>query len=486
MTGVHAEPRPVSALRDTAGGASSIVLLGLEHLDDEAWDVLTASGLRLVHVADTHHAVRALIDDAAQVVLVDVARAPRLIHAIRAKDELTGVHVVVCAGSPEQLRSALDAGADDVMRVPFEPEVLAARVAAGLRAARLRAGEALLRSLVANIPGAVYRCACDEDWTMLWLSDEIEEISGYPAADFIGSRVRTFASIIHREDREQVERSVMDGVEAGRPFTVEYRIVRRDGEVRWMLERGQAQDAGDGRQWLDGAIFDVTARRAAEQALREHEIVQANLAEVQASRVRILEAADRARREIERNLHDGAQQRLVTVALRLQLWLTANQGIEDEARAELGDVLNELRTGLAELRDLAHGLHPAVLTDRGLEHALAALTRRAAVQVELKAALGDRLPIAVESAAYFTVCEALTNVAKYARASRAWVTVERRNGHLAVEIGDDGVGGVDPSAGSGLDGLRDRIAALDGTLDISSPRRAGTILRARLPIAGGS
>jgi PAS domain S-box-containing protein len=484
MTGVHVEPRPVSALKDAADAASSIVLLGLEHLDDEVWDVLLASGLRLVHVAGAHAAVRALTDEAAQVVLVDVARAPRLIHAIRAENELAGVHVVVCAGSSEELRSALDAGADDVMRVPFEPEVLAARVAAGLRAARLRAGDAMLRSLVANIPGAVYRCACDEDWTMLWLSDEIAQISGYPATDFIGSRVRTFTSIIHPEDREQVERSVMDGVEAGRPFTLEYRIVRRDGEVRWMLERGQAQDAGDGRRWLDGAIFDVTARRAAEQALREHEIVQAKLAEVQASRVRILEAADRARREIERNLHDGAQQRLVTVALRLQLWLTANPGVADEARAELGEVLNELRAGLAELRDLAHGLHPAVLTDRGLDHALAALSRRAAVPVELKTALGERLPIALESAAYFTVCEALTNVAKYAKASRAWVTVERRESHLAVEIGDDGVGGVDPSAGSGLDGLGDRIAALDGTLDISSSPRAGTIVRARLPIGG--
>ena len=219
------------------------------------------------------------------------------------------------------------------MRVPFEPEVLAARVAAGLRAARLRENEALLRSLVANIPGAVYRCACDEHWTMQWLSDEIEEISGYPASDFIDSAVRTFASVIHPDDREQVERSVMDAVDARRPFTLEYRIVRRDGAVRWVLERGQAQEAGDGRRWLDGAIFDITARRAAEQALREHEIVEAQLAEVHASRARILEAADRARREIERNLHDGAQQRFVSLALSLQVWLAAHRELSDDSRA---------------------------------------------------------------------------------------------------------------------------------------------------------
>ena len=475
------EPRAVSALKDVAGPDAGIVLVGLEDVGDEAWGVLTASGLRLVHVSDAVDAVRVLTEQSAQVLIADIRRGPALVRAVRARPELAGAHVVICAAS-DQLRAALDAGADDVMRVPFEPEVLAARVAAGLRAARLRAGEALLHSLVANLPGAVYRCACDEDWTMLWLSDEIEEISGYPAAEFIDSGVRTFASVIHPDDREQVERSVLDAVAARRPFTVEYRIVRRDGDVRWVLERGQAQEAGDGRRWLDGAIFDVTARRAAEQALREHEIVEAKLAEVEASRARILEAADRARREIERNLHDGAQQRFVAVALRLQVWLATNGNAAEAARSDLADVLGELRTGLAELRDLAHGLHPAVLTDRGLDYALGALAQRATVPVDLDVRLPGRLPPAVESAAYFTVCEALTNVAKYASASHAWVTVEHREGELAVEIGDDGVGGVDPRNGSGLQGLRDRVAAIGGTLAIDSPPHAGTLVRACLPV----
>ena len=395
------------------------------------------------------------------------------------------MHIVLCAAldSRRELRDALDAGADDVMRVPFEPEVLAARVGAGLSAARLRAHEALLRSLVANVPGALYRCACDEHWTMEWLSDEIEEISGYPASDFLNSAVRTFASVIHPDDRGQVEHSVLDAVDAGRPFTLEYRIQRRDGGERWVLERGQAQESGDGRRWLDGAIFDITARQAAEQALREHEIVEAQLAEVRASRARILEAADRARREIERNLHDGAQQRFVSIALQLQVWLAAHRDLAPDARAQLGAVLGELQTGLGELRDLARGLHPAVLSDRGLEHALSSLAHRAAVPVELRVALpAERLPISVEAAAYFTVCEALTNVAKYAQASRAWVDVKRRDGHLDVEVGDDGVGGANFDSGSGLEGLRDRVAAVNGTLDIASRPGAGTVLRARLPI----
>ena len=275
---------------------------------------------------------------------------------------------------------------------------------------------------------------------------------------------------------------VKEGAEARRPYTLEYRILRRDGGIRWVLERGQLQEAGDGRGWLDGAIFDITARRDAEQALREHEIVEAQLAEVRASRVRIIEAADRARREIERNLHDGAQQRLVSVALRLQVWLAGQRELADPARAEIDAVLEELRAALAELRDLAQGLHPAVLSDRGLEYALSSAVNRAAVPIRLHTALPpERLPMRIEAAAYFTVCEALTNVAKHAQANRAWVNVEQRADHLDVEVGDDGVGGADIRSSSGLQGLRDRVEAVNGTLDIESRPGSGTIMRARLP-----
>jgi PAS domain S-box-containing protein len=477
---------PTSTLDAVAAEEASVVLLGMEELSDESWSVLAAAGIRVVRVADVADAVRALEEQAAQVVIVDARRGRTLTDALRERPDLESAHVVVCAalGSPRELREALDAGADDVMRVPFEPEVLTARVAAGLRAARLRASEALLGSLVANIPGAVYRCACDEHWTMEWLSDEIEAISGYPASDFIHSAVRTFVSVIHPDDRDHVARSVMDGIERGRPYGLEYRIVRCDGGVRWVLERGQAQEVGDGRRWLVGAIFDITARRAAEQALREHEVVEAQLAEVRASRARIVEAADAARREIERNLHDGAQQRFVAAALRLQIWLAEHDEAVSDSRMGLEGVLSELRAGLADLRDLAHGLHPAVLSDRGLERALTSLADQAAVPVDLRLALPpERLASSVEAAVYFTVCEALTNIAKYAHASRAWVSVGRRDGELDVEVGDDGVGGANLAAGSGLQGLCDRVAAVSGTLDIESREGAGTVLRARMPIA---
>jgi PAS domain S-box-containing protein len=476
---------PASALEGLVAEGASVLLLGLDELDDARWAVLVEAGVRLERVVDVADALRALTNRPVPVVIAGARWASELTAAVRARPELASVHIVVgtALASPRELREALDAGADDVIQVPFEPEVLVARVAAGLRAARLRADEALWRSLVDNIPGALYRCVYDPDGTIVWISPEIEEISGYPVTDFIDSSRRTFARVIHPDDRQQVEQSVREAVNARRPFSLEYRINRRDGDERWVLERGQAQESGDGRRWLNGAIFDITVRRAAEQALREKEVVEAQLAEVRASRARILDTTDRARREVERNLHDGAQQRFVSVALELQRWLAPHRELSDDARRELQGVLAELRAGLAELRDLAHGLHPAVLTDRGLERALTTLADHAAVPVELRVALpSPRLAMSVEAAAYFTVCEALTNVAKHARASHAWVNVEPLDGDLAVEVGDDGAGGADRRSGSGLQGLRDRIAAVNGTLTIDSQPGAGTVLRARLPI----
>jgi PAS domain S-box-containing protein len=474
----------VRALEDVAGEGATVVVLGLEQLGEESWAVLTAAGVRLVRVADLAGALGALRHQVAQVVIADAPRGRALTAVVRRRHDLASTHIVLCAAldSPAELREALDAGADDVMRVPFEPEVLAARVAAGLGAARLRASEALLGSLVANIPGAVYRCGCDEHWTMEWLSDEIETMTGYPASDFIGNAVRTFASIEHPDDHDSVADRVMESVRTGRPFSLEYRLVRRDGSICWVLERGLAQEAGDGRWWLDGAIFDVTQRREAERAMREHAVTEAQLTEVRASRARILEAADRARRDIERNLHDGAQQRLVSVALGLRIWLATHKDLPDDCRAPVLQALDDLGTGLGELRDLARGLHPAVLSDHGLEHALRALAQRAAVPVELATELpGERLPMAVEAAAYFVASEALTNVARYADASQAWVGVEERAGELEVTIRDDGCGGAELGAGSGLQGLRDRVSAMYGTLEIDSPPGAGTTVCARLP-----
>jgi signal transduction histidine kinase len=206
-----------------------------------------------------------------------------------------------------------------------------------------------------------------------------------------------------------------------------------------------------------------------------------SLEELRASRARIVEAADAERRRLERDLHDGAQSRLVALALLLR---SARKRAEGDATlaATLDRAQEELRTSLAELRELARGIHPAVLSDRGLEPALHAVVDRVPVPVSLEVDTAERLPEPVETAAYFVVSEALANVAKYARASEAKVAVRRVNGHVTVDVVDDGVGGADASGGSGLRGLADRVAALDGTLSLESPAGHGTRLHAEIPL----
>jgi len=200
--------------------------------------------------------------------------------------------------------------------------------------------------------------------------------------------------------------------------------------------------------------------------------------ELAASRARIVAAGDAERRRLERNLHDGAQQRLVSSALMLRLAARRHPHDGDLARAA-----HELSQALQELRELARGIHPAVLTERGLEPAVRALADRAPVPVELAVSIGEqRLPGPVEAAAYYVVSEALTNVAKYAAASVVRISVERVDGAAHLIVSDDGVGGANPAGGSGLRGLADRVEALDGRLTIDSPPGAGTTLRAVLPL----
>ena len=204
-------------------------------------------------------------------------------------------------------------------------------------------------------------------------------------------------------------------------------------------------------------------------------------AELRASRLRIVAAGDTERRRLERNLHDGAQARLV--ALAMQLGHARRTADTDPAKVPelLDGALGELRTSLAELRELAQGIHPAVLSEKGLDAALYALAARAPLPVTLDSDNDGRLPEPVEIAAYYAVSEALTNVAKYARATHADVEVRRDNGSLRVAVSDDGVGGADAARGSGLRGLADRVAALDGTLSVESPPGRGTTLRVEFP-----
>ena len=205
-------------------------------------------------------------------------------------------------------------------------------------------------------------------------------------------------------------------------------------------------------------------------------------AELQASRTRIIEAADDARRRIERDLHDGAQQRFVAASMLLGLARREASGADDRLTDLLTRLAQELEAGLAELRELAHGIHPAVLTDRGLRPAVDALAARCHVPVSVFGDLQERPAAAVESALYFAIVEALTNVAKYAAATTATVIITGADAHAEVEVRDDGRGGANPADGSGLRGLVDRLGALGGHLHVESPLGEGTSVRAIVPL----
>ncbi|HET9736726.1 MAG TPA: PAS domain-containing protein [Solirubrobacteraceae bacterium] len=476
----------MAASGDSVRRRQSCVLV-VGNVEPEVSPWLRAGRHAITAVRDVAEASRALDETPADLVIVDRAGAldaADVCRALRedARLEEAWLLAITVQAQGRMADAVLDAGADDYLHRPFTRAELLARARAGLRAAQQRADDALMRAMMENVPGAIYRSAWHADYALELISDEIERISGYPAANFLASRRRTLMSIIHPDDHEHVLNTVSQAHADGEPFSFEYRIMRADGEIRWVLDRGQLVSSAGGRVWCDGAIFDITERRAAEEALRRREIEQARTDELRASRARIVEAADNARRRIERDLHDGAQQRLVGLALEVRM---ARSRVEKEP-ASAGPFLDHVAQALAEaseeLRELARGIHPALLTERGLAPAITALASRAPVPVEVVELPEERLPAATEATAYFTVAEALTNVAKYADATYASVRLARENGALEIEVRDDGKGGAAAAPGSGLSGLADRLGALDGSLEVESPPGAGTVVRAMLPL----
>src|SRR5215216_5875490 len=291
--------RPGSVRRRPAG----VLLVGATEPEVGPW--LHAAGHSTRAVGGVEAALRALGEEPADLVIVD--REPGGLDAagacvaLRDDPRLGGAWLLAITG-PVRGRVAdagLDVGADDYLHRPFTRAQLLARVRVALRAVEQRSDDALLRSLMATVPGAIYRSAWHAGHRLELITDEIERISGYPADNFIASARRTLLSIIHPDDQEPVMRAV--------------------ATVRWVLDRGQLVPGAHGRLWMDGAIFDVTEQREAEQALRRREIEAARTEELRASRVRIVAAADAARKKIERDLHDGAQQRLVSLALEVRL-----------------------------------------------------------------------------------------------------------------------------------------------------------------------
>ena len=276
---------------------------------------------------------------------------------------------------------------------------------------------------------------------------------------------RPFVDFVHPDDRP-ASVADLDSLGSGDQTGVyEERHLHKDGSYRWL--HWTAVPAGDGETCY-ALARDVTERKQAE-------------AELASSRTRVVEAADAARRTIERDLHDGAQQRLVGLSLQLTL-LERELDDPDRARRRLAEARREVAFALEELRDLARGIHPAVLTSHGLAVALEQVAARSPVPVRVTVDIEGRLPEPVEVAAYYLVTEGLANVAKHAHATSVRLDIDRRDDGVRIEIADDGVGGAD-DRGSGLRGLADRVEALGGELRVVSPVGSGTVLTAEMPCA---
>jgi PAS domain S-box-containing protein len=331
----------------------------------------------------------------------------------------------------------------------------------------LQTSEARLRAAIQASPVAILEVDLD-DRVARW-NPAAERMFGWTAEEMVGGPLRHVPP--ERQDELQ---ALFARVRSGESYTgIESKRLRKDGTlIDVEVSAAPIRDAA-GNVISHMALFaDVTDRRRQEE-------------EIRASRARIVEAGDEARRRLERNLHDGAQQRLVALSLALRLAQSKLETDPEAATTVLESAREELAAALDELRELARGIHPAVLTDRGLTAALEALASRSPIPVEIDAPENE-LPRPVEAAAYYVVAEALANVAKYAGASGATVRICRENGSALVEVGDDGVGGADPAAGSGLRGLSDRVEALGGTLSIVSPPGGGTRVSVEIPLQSSS
>ena len=332
----------------------------------------------------------------------------------------------------------------------------------------VRRSEARMRAILQSALDSVI--TIDAAGRVLEFNPAAEATFGYRASDVIGRELADL--IVPASLRQRHRRGLASYLRTRHPVLLDRRIeitgMRSDG-TEFPVELAVTRIAVDGPPVFTGYLRDITERKRAEEELR-------------ASRARIVLAGHRERKRLERNLHDGAQQRLVSASLALRTSRATLETAPEEALERLSLAQDEIAEALQELRQLARGLHPAILTERGLGPALEALAMRAPVPVELTFSLDQRLPEALEAAAYYFVSEAVTNVVKHADATSALVDVSLDGEAAIVTVTDDGVGGVDAGRGSGITGLRDRVESLEGHLTVVSDRGSGTQLRAEFPL----
>jgi PAS domain S-box-containing protein len=345
-----------------------------------------------------------------------------------------------------------------------------------------KAQEERLQALIDSSPLALVEFGLDTR-IRLW-NPAAERIFGWTREEMLDRGGLPMAPPSKRAENQKLFERIRAGASLNDYETVRQ---RKDGTLVAVSIAAAPVRDGSGRVVSNMVAYtDITDRK--EQEAEVHRLnaeLHTRLEELAASRARIVTAGDVERRRLERNLHDGAQQRLVALSLSLRLAQAKIDSDPAGARATLAGAGDELVLALAELRELARGLHPAVLSDRGLRAAVEMLAGRSPVPVEIADIPAERLPEPVEAGAYYLIAEALTNVAKYANASAVRVRVVASVASVVVEVSDDGVGGADPGAGSGLRGLADRVEALGGSLEIVSPAGAGTSLRAEIPADPG-
>jgi PAS domain S-box-containing protein len=348
------------------------------------------------------------------------------------------------------------------------------RDVAEARASALATSEARQRVILETALDAVI--SIDRDSRVTYVNSAFERTFGYRASEAIGRDLAE--TIVPSPLREQHRRGLARYLETGQATILDRRIemsaMRADG-TEFPAEVSVTNTGVPGEPAFTAYVRDITDRRRAEQ-------------ELIASRARLVAASDAARRRVTRDLHDGAQQRLVATLISLQLAEQRWESAPQRARELVGQALDDARRGLEDLRALAAGLHPAILTQHGLAAAVRALADRLEIPVEIDVP-SVRLPAAIEAGLYFFCSEALTNIVKHAHATRAWIQLglEVPADQCVVEVRDDGIGGavLGPET-SGLIGLSDRIGALGGMLDIISPHSRGTVLRAVVPLTPGT
>jgi signal transduction histidine kinase len=327
-----------------------------------------------------------------------------------------------------------------------------------------RQSERRLRAVVDAIPDRMVRF--DRDGA--YLPDAAEAADDADVADAARVPVgRRLHEAMFAVAGERALAATADALETGRLHAYDFTLDLPGG-----LRELEARVSPSGPDEVTAIVRDFTDVRAVE-------------AEVRRSRARIVEATDEERRRLERDLHDGAQQRLVSVSLalrRVRARLSAGPGEDAEAIAAADQAATELKLAIPELRELARGIHPAILTEAGLADAITALAERSAVPATVRSVPDRRLPPAVEATAYFIVSEALANVAKHANATSVSIAATATRTTLRVEVGDDGVGGADAASGTGIRGLQDRVAAIGGTLRMESPAGQGTLAIAEIPL----